>query len=113
MEQREKTEQKVHGYVLLRLNETMTNALDELAAVFGTSRAALVKMIVVNYIAQLQRRAEPYPFLLYAPVQPAPPVLITKAPARLPAGASAEQGEPTPGDEPGLLKEAEAGGEGG
>jgi len=85
------------GYVLLPLEEEVVKAVDGAAAELGVTRTNLVRILVLSYVALLQQRQHPA-VALFATAQQ-----LAGAPAKLPAGAAVEQGEPTRGDEPQLV----------
>jgi len=100
VEEKVKGKRKWDAYALLRLDGEMAAALDAAAARLGVTRTNLVRMLVTNYIALIKvQKMHPAVALLYPyPLPPPRP----EAPAKLPAGVDAEQGEPRRGDEPQL-----------
>jgi len=85
-----KPNERMHVRIGVRVEKRLVEALDSVAASLGVKRATLVRMIIINYLASLQR-VEVEPGVALA--------RVTKAPAKLSAGVYAEPGEPTRADE--------------
>jgi hypothetical protein len=56
-----KPSEREHVRIAVRVEKRVADALDEIAASLGVKRATLIRMLLLNYIATLQRLPEPQP----------------------------------------------------
>jgi hypothetical protein len=56
-----KPSEREHVRIAVRVEKRVADVLDEIAASLGVKRATLIRMLLLNYIATLQRPPEPQP----------------------------------------------------
>jgi hypothetical protein len=56
-----KPSEREHVRIAVRVEKRVVDVLDEIAASLGVKRATLIRMLLLNYIATLQRPPEPQP----------------------------------------------------